>query len=1246
MKKKTYKIDLEIYIVFIVVIGISIFNAIYSTINISQNQEAASRIMTVDIPTLQKLENMNLMITRAKMYTTNWVYLPGNHEEKQKLRELHKSEYPELKASILRLINEWNDRPEADSMMKVLNGFEKLMIHQQHIIRLLSKFDDYEDPEKKFTAEEIVENQILPQSASLISQLNRMIQKKKATADLLHNEMRASSRSMMWNVLGIAILIVIVVLISAFYMSNNIIVPTMKLKNFILEMGKGEIPEVNIRPAKNAIGQMIEAVQSLTVSLRKTAHFAHAIGGGNFLADFQPLSEKDELGNALIQMRESLRQAEEISNQRNWISSCTERINKALRENTDDIDGLSDNVVAVLVRTMNASRGAIYLQEEVVDRNSANIILQGSYAMNGDAIAKRAITFGEGLVGQVIKDGNSIYLRNDANANAVIESGLVSMPATHVLIIPLRHHGHIYGAVELAGFSQFRDFEITFIESIGDTIGTTIASVRANTTTKKLLAETRKQAARLSMQEEELRRTNEELSHQSTLLQVSEEELKQSNLELKQKARELQQKNEINEQARDALSLKAKELELNSKYKSEFLANMSHELRTPLNSVLILAKLLEENKENNLTEKQTEYAGVIHKSGKDLLVLINDILDLSKIEAGKVELVPQDTNIDTVVRDIKMLFEELANEKKINFSIDRQIKDLPKFISDRVRLEQIIKNLLSNAFKFTPEGGAITLKIKRPDEHVQFTNPLLFHRKNVIEFSVTDTGIGIPAEKQALIFEAFQQADGSTSRSYGGTGLGLSISKMLVAMLGGEMQLSSEQGKGSTFYVYLPEDYLENKENSEAHATPQLPEKGMPMREFPEKTMPVRTGGYQVRDDRNTLKENDKILLIVEDDINFANVLLDMAHEKNFKAIIACDGNEGLQYAQEYNPSAIIMDMQLPGMSGWSVLNKIKENEKLSHIPVHIMSAMDKKQLGIDMGATAYLRKPLDKRDLDDAFVLIDQSIVEDFRHVLLIEDVRIHQEIVKNLLCNHHRNVEVNTVTTIKEANDILTKKKIDCIILDLDLGNGPEEGCNFLESIKTDKNFSTIPVIVFTGSEIDESTVNRINSMSTTIVSKNSGSLDRLIDETDVFLHSISRDESAPAMPEYMNTILKDKVALLVDDDMRNIFALSNALEEQGMKVITACNGLEALDKLKSEERIDIVLMDIMMPEMDGFEAMKEIRKMENFRKLPIISLTAKAMVGDREKCLQCGASDYISKPVNTEQLFSLMRVWLFQS
>ncbi len=1242
MKQQNYKIDFEIYLVFIVVIGISVFNAVYSALNISKNQQATTKIMTVDIPSLQALENMNLLVTRSKMYTTNWVYLQGNREDKERLKSLQNIEYPDLKGNILALASTWEEPGMVDSVNAIFKNFEQVLVYQRQVMNLLVSFDDYEDPMKHFAAEEVVDNEILPRTNGIINSLNKVIVQKRALAEVEHAGMMASSRALMWSVLGIAILIVIVVLMAAFYMSNNIIVPTMKLRNYVLQMGKGEIPEVNLRPRKNAVGQMSEAVIKLAESLRKTTGFAHAIGEGKFEEQFQPMSDKDELGNALVQMRDSLKTADEDNRQRHWTSAGIAQVNRTLREHSEDIHRLSDELVSSIVGHLEAYHGALYLVERDDLRDVSWIQLQGSYALDGRAKAKPQLELGEGLVGQCIKDKKSIWLKDAPVHFARIQSGLGDAHASHVIIVPLSYHGQVFGAVEVASFRAFDRNTVGFLEGIGELIASSIASVQANMLTRKLLEETRKQAERLTAQEEELRQTNEELSNQSRLLQASEEELKQSNLELKENAHALEHQNEILEQAREALSLKARELEQNSKYKSEFLANMSHELRTPLNSVLILAKLLSENKDTNLTDKQIEYARVIHKSGSDLLVLINDILDLSKIEAGKVELLLEGTELRVIRDDLRALFIEVANEKKIEFELEQETSLPDKIVTDRVRLEQVIKNMLSNAFKFTPQGGKVSLRIRRPERGIRFTNPALMKSREVIEFSVTDTGIGIPQEKQQLIFEAFQQVDGSTSRRYGGTGLGLSISKMLVSMLGGEMRLVSEQGKGSTFYVYLPFESI-------APPSEQRPaQDGGPLRSPVPTREPVNLSTATILDDREELKQGDRVLLIVEDDIQFASVLVDMAHEHQYKAVVATEGDQGLEYAETLRPSAIIMDMQLPGMDGWSVLKRIRANEHLSAIPVHIMSAMDRQHLGLELGASAYLRKPLDKVDLDNAFRAIDDTVRHSTRRVLLIEDESIQQEIVSNLLEGKDFRSEVTSVSSTDEAWKALADNPFDCIILDLDLGNGASDGIGFLDELKAREEFRRVPVIVFTGTEIDPEQERSIRQHSATIVMKDGEAFNRLLSETEQFLHRVDEEHTetpSARVPEKMSALLRGKKVLLVDDDMRNIYAMTSVLEDQGMEVIPAVNGREAIAQLNQRADIEIVLMDIMMPEMDGYEAMTEIRKHEQWKHLPIIALTAKAMVGDREKCLQHGATDYISKPVNVEQLLSLLQVWLYK-
>lgn len=1221
MKAKSYKIDLEIYIVFIIVIGISVFNAIYSSYNITGNQEMTDKIIATEIPSLQKLEQMNLIVTRSKMYTTNWVYLQTNSEDKEKLRVLHSIEYPALRNSILNLTTRWKEKAQADTMISILRRFENLMVYQKQVMHTLTRFDDYEDPMKRFAAEEILENQVLPQSASIINGLNSVVLERKAKVSYRFEEMKRSSRVMMWSVLGMAFLIVLVILVAAFYISNHIIVPTMKLKNYVLQMGKGEIPDMHqVKYGSNAIGQMSEAVNSLAQSLKKTAHFAHDIGEGNFSVEYQPLSKNDELGNALIQMRESLRRVDDENRQRTWISTGIERINEIIRENNDDLDKLADGIIGTLSRYLNAAQGALYV---VDDNNSQLIRLHGSYASERRPQDKVVVRRGEGLIGQAIKDGQNVYLENIQTPTTKVVTGVSEYSPSYLLIIPLKIHGIVYGAVELSSFKPFENYQIDFVRSIGQSIGSTINSVRANMLTKRLLDETRLQADRLQSQEEQLIRTNEELSNQSKLLQQSEDELKASNMELKNNARELQHKNEVLEQAREALSIKAKELEMNNKFKSEFLANMSHELRTPLNSVLILAKLLSEKESKNLTPKQIEYAKVIHKSGSDLLSLINDILDLSKMEAGKIELLPENVIIGEVANDLRMLFEQLAIEKSINFTVHIDDHVPSQVITDKMRLEQVLKNLLSNAFKFTPANGSVELSVGIAERGKKFSNTALYSNGSILKISVTDTGIGIPEDKQALIFEPFQQADGSTSRKYGGTGLGLSISKMLISLLGGEMQLSSEPGKGSCFSIYIP---VEQPNEHVSHET---------------------IAARSLTDDRASIVPGDKVVLIAEEDPLYAGLLMDFAHRKKYKAVLATERNEVIEFTGRYKPEAILMNMVLSDADGVGVLKDLRSDERFKSIPIHMITPGEFSASGPIRGATGYLKKPLDKCDLDKAF----ESIKSDpggLKRILLIEDLEIHQEIIRNLITCHHNHIILSTASNVEEANGYLSEHLYDCIILDLDLGNGVEEGYRFLQQVKSNRDTTMIPVIIFTAQDIQPEFREMINTLSEAFIPKTPDSFNTLLDQTDQVLRINEQTENVPAptLPYEHLVLLSGKTVLLVDDDMRNIYAITSMLESESMTVIPAVNGKDALSKIQGLTTVpDIILMDIMMPEMDGYEAIRRLRTIAGYENVPVIAITAKAMPQDKEKCLQAGANDYMSKPVNAEKLFAMMRLWLFK-
>jgi signal transduction histidine kinase/CheY-like chemotaxis protein len=704
------------------------------------------------------------------------------------------------------------------------------------------------------------------------------------------------------------------------------------------------------------------------------------------------------------------------------------------------------------------------------------------------------------------------------------------------------------------------------------------------------------------------------------VLQASEEELRVQEEELKQINDELKEKNQAIDNTRQSLAIKAAELESASKYKSEFLANMSHELRTPLNSVLILAKLLAENKERNLTEKQVSHAKIIHKSGTDLLDLINDILDLSKIEAGKVDLHVEEVVVKNIANDLTQLFNAVADEKSIEYTVEIDTTVPASIKTDRQKVEQILKNLLSNAFKFTHEKGKVAVDF--------FT--ITEDDTDYIAISVFDSGIGIPEQKQKVIFEAFQQADGSTNRKFGGTGLGLSITKELVRMLKGKLKLVSETDKGSTFTIYFPLDINDLPTKPEASPGRQ--------NSFPT-TIKEQT---KIEDDRHALSETDKVMLIIEDDVNFASLLFDFAKTNGYKAVVALSGDEGWFYAKKIKPAAIILDLHLPVFDGQTLLKVFKDDPELKNIPVHVISAAND-MMSLPGGAFAFLNKPVEKEDIEKAFNLISNHIHGAVKRVMIISKQNLKNEIENKII--KKTDVVFDVSHSIKEALQNLDKAKYDCIIADI--GNNIDQGIVELNSLNNALFPQRIPTIIYLDNDITIANELELKRVADVVVRKSSFSNKRLLDELELFLYKVQEDNNKPHVTRsngFNNDMtLENKVALLVDDDMRNIFALSAALEQEKIRVITASNGKEALDTIESHKDIDIVLMDVMMPEMDGYEAITHIRKEMKLFKLPIIALTAKAMVGDRDKCIEAGASDYISKPVDMQKLISLLRVWL---
>lgn len=783
-------------------------------------------------------------------------------------------------------------------------------------------------------------------------------------------------------------------------------------------------------------------------------------------------------------------------------------------------------------------------------------------------------------------------------------TGTVSPGALVYLFVRLK--GHLLCVFELASFRAPGEREREFLNMLPAAVAIRYAALQLTENRNQLMQELQVKQEMLLNQQEELRQSNEELLHQTQVLQASEEELRVQEEELKQMNAELEEKHDALELAKQAIDVKAVELDQSNRYKSEFLANMSHELRTPLNSILILASLLGDNKDRNLSEKQVEYARIIGNSGTDLLKLINDILDLSKIEAGKVELSIEEVSVSTIVNHMKETFDVMAELKKVTFQVNVADDVSRVFHTDMQRLEQIIKNLLSNAIKFTPEGGKVSLAIEMAD-----ANRLLF--------KVTDTGIGIDASKLELIFEAFKQEDGSTNRKYGGTGLGLSISRELAKMLKGTLTVESTLKKGSTFQLSLPLIIAEEQSSKPIAQNKPLPKIG----------------------ESRQLSGAEKTILIVEDDPNFSNILKNFAEEKSYKTLVAFNGKEGLEMARQHKPDAIILDLQMPVMNGWDVLKELRVDKELRGIPVHVISAMDEDKAPVN-GIVEYVRKPVTIDELEHTFKHIGSYIAAVKHRLLIWSTDHSNDDTIKQLITNMPGEVQFDRVADIQELIDLGKNNHYDCILADVSM---TDEHYENLQSIRENNLFSGTSLILLIDQEISATNEMRLKKISEAIVMKSKEAHNRLKDELEIFMLHVKehKPEIAAEKEPFTESNLDGKKVLVADDDMRNVFALVGLLENHKMEVVTASNGIEALEALENDPDIDIVLMDIMMPEMDGYEAMKKIRSDKRHNDLPIIALTAKAMSNDRELCIEAGASDYMSKPVNSQKLLSLIRIWL---
>ena len=974
---------------------------------------------------------------------------------------------------------------------------------------------------------------------------------------------------------------------------------------------------------KDLTGNVNLLAANLTTQVRAIAEVATAVTKGDLTRSIavDARGEVSELKDNLNTMIGNLRLTTDRNTEQDWLKTNLARFTNMLQGQRDLVT-VGKLLLSELVPLVNSHQGLIY---QMVTEGTPHLKMLASYGNVKDNGYPSRIDIGEGFLGQCASDKRRILVANVPEDAVPVGSVMFSALPKSLVVFPVVFEGQVKAVLGVASLNELPQSHLSFLEQLTAGIGILLNSIEATMQTEGLLKQSQQLAAELQTQQRELQQTNEQLAQKA-------KQLAEQNVEVERKNREI-------EQARGELEEKAAELALTSKYKSEFLANMSHELRTPLNSILILGQQLADNPDSNLSSKQVEFARTIHGAGTDLLNLISDILDLSKIESGTVSVDAEDVHFATLLDMVSRTFRHEAENRELAFTVQLDPQLGRSIVTDSKRLQQVLKNLLSNAFKFT-EKGSVRLTLRPVVSGWTPGHPTLSAAATVVTFEVTDTGIGIPLEKQRIIFEAFQQADASTSRKFGGTGLGLAISRELASLLGGEIQLRSSPGEGSTFTLYLPLKYA-------GPSAPAVTKASQPLRTVRVAGLPERAPEHvpeAVPDDRDNLDPDDTTLLIVEDDPHYARVIVDLARDSGFKVLTASRGSDALQLARQYHPTAISLDVFLPDMLGWAVLNQLKHDPETRHIPVQMVTLDEDRQHGLSRGAFSFVTKPTTSEGLEAALDRIKKYSAPRRRRLLIVEDNSAEQLSIRELL--GHDDIDIDCATTGSEAFSALGEQEYDCMVLDLRLPD--MTGFEVLDRLGADPTLRDLPVVVFTGKALSPEEDAQLHMLARSVVVKGVESPERLLDETSLFLHRVVAD--LPAQKQQMldklhrsDDHLVAKRVLVVDDDVRNIFALSSVLERRGMEVLTASTGREAIATLESTPDVGVVLMDIMMPEMDGYETMRAIRANHEFMRLPIVALTAKAMKGDREKCLEAGASDYLAKPVNTEQLLSVLRMWL---
>ncbi|MDI9237971.1 HAMP domain-containing protein [Lysobacter sp. LF1] len=978
---------------------------------------------------------------------------------------------------------------------------------------------------------------------------------------------------------------------------------------------------------KDLTANVNQLAANLTNQVRAIAEVATAVTQGDLTRSIQVdvRGEVSDLKDNINAMIANLRATTESNREQDWLKTNLAKFG-SMMQGQRDLLTLGRMLLSELAPLVDAQQGVMYIVEERADGGEPRLRQLAGYA---DATPDhRTIGFGEGLVGQCAAQARLILLENMDTHEVRIQSGLLQAVPRSVIVLPVLFEDQVKAVIELASLHDFTPSQRAFLEQLSGSIGIVLNTIQATMRTEHLLVQSQQLAGELQTQQNELQQTNEEIALKASLLAAQKSEVEQKNQQI--------------EQARRALEEKAAELAQTSRYKSEFLANMSHELRTPLNSILILSQQLAENPDDNLSERQVEYGKTIHAAGTDLLHLISDILDLSKIESGTVTIDIETINFAHLRENLERGFRHEAERRHLEFGVDFSPELGPTLRSDPKRLQQILKNLLSNAFKFT-EHGSVRLRARPATRGWSEDHPVLSRAPVVVAIDVVDTGIGISPDKQRIVFEAFQQADAGTARKYGGTGLGLAISREIAGLLGGELKLASAEGEGSTFTLYLPLNYVgsgdeRNHVRDSNRVRVELP---MPVEHV---AVADTAGREELEDDRDYLSPDAPTLLIVEDDAHYAAVLRDLARSRGFQVLLAGRGDEALRLVREYRPTAVTLDIFLPDMLGWTVLARLKQDAATRHIPVQIVTVEESRHHSIERGAFSYLAKPSSSETIGDALERIKTYTMPRVKRLLVVEDDANERVSIVELL--RHDDIVIDTVGSGEEALDALGDGRYDCAVLDLRLPD--MSGFDLLDRIHTDQRLRDVPIVVFTGKDLSVEEDERLRRVAKSVVLKGVESPERLLDETALFLHRVIGD-LPPAKQRMVRSLhesdegLRGKNVLVVDDDVRNIFALSSVLERHGMNVHTAGNGREAISKVGDMPELDLVLMDIMMPGMDGYDTMREIRARQDRRTLPIVALTAKAMKGDREKCLEAGATDYLAKPVVTDQLLGVLRQWL---